>query len=175
MPILDLPVETLGEIFSQLSRLRDLLACELVCSLFHGIIKNSTRLEYRIELERAGMIDNPQCKLTTVKRLEMLHQRERAWREFNWVLRVPNITVPSTSSEKHIVTATSVMLGVVDLDSPSMGVGFKQTGFQAIDLPSVGPENMSRAWKTTMDVGEEIFEFGTAAEEHDLLAYITLL
>lgn len=174
MPVLDLPAETLGEIFFQLPQLRDLLACELVCSLFQEIIKSSTSLEYRVELARAGMIDNPQCNLTTLTRLELLRQRERAWGEFNWALRVPNITVPSTSSERHIVTQISAMLGVIDLDSTGLGGGFQTTGFQATTLPSVGQGNASQAWQMTADVGAEIFEFEAAAEEHDLLAFITL-
>ena len=175
MPVIDLPVESLREIFSQLPQIRDLLACELVCSLFQGIIKSSTSLEYRIELARAGMIDNPQCNLTTLTRLELLRQRERAWAEFDWALRVPNIAVPSTSSERHIVTQISAMLGVIGLDSaPGMRGGFQTTGFQAITLPSVGQVNASQARQTTADVGEEIFEFGTAAEEHDLLAFVML-
>ena len=117
MPVIDLPVESLREIFSQLPQIQDLLACELVCSLFQGIIKSSTSLEYRIELARAGMIDNPQCNLTTLTRLELLRQRERTWAEFDWALRVPNIAVPSTLSERHIVTQILAMLGVIGLDS----------------------------------------------------------
>lgn len=166
MLVLDLPLETLGEIFSQLSQLRDLLACELVCSLFHEIIASSTSLQYRIELARAGMIDNPQCKSTTLARLELLRQRERSWGEFIWALRVPNIAVPSASSKAHAITQISAMLGALDLHAGGMGVGFKTTGSQAITLPSV---NVSQAWQTTADV-----DFGTAAEEHDLLAYSTL-
>jgi len=173
--MLDLPMDVLTEIFAQLPHVSDVLASGQVCRLFHQIINSSTRLEYRIELEKAGMIDNPQCKLTTFTRLEMLRQREASWGGFNWKFRVPNVDIPTaqTSSEIHRVTSMSVMLGFIDSNSgPGMGGGFKTTGFQAITLPSAGDASSSE-WEV-VDVGEQIFEFGTAAEEHDLLAYTTL-
>ena len=177
MAILDLPTDVLTEIFAQVPHLLDVLACELACRYFHQIIKDSTRLEYRIELGKSGMIDNPHCNLTTSTRLEMLRQREAAWGGFNWKIRIPHVDVPSTliiSSPMQMVTSVSVMLGLVDLDSPRMGGAFgKTTGFQAITLPSVLGEDVSLVWKM-VDTGEEIFQFGAAAEEHDLLAYIAL-
>ena len=105
----------------------------------------------------------------------MLREREASWGGFNWKLRVPNVFIPSvlTSAEIHIVTSISVMLGFTDEDSePGMGHGFKTMGFQAVALPSGEDEDASLG--KVVDVGEEIFKFGTAAEEHDVRAYITL-
>lgn len=65
MAILTFPMEILVEIFSELLHITDLLACTRVCKTFHQTFKYSTRLEYRIELERAGMINNSHCNLPT--------------------------------------------------------------------------------------------------------------
>ena len=173
--ILDLPTDVLFEIFVRLPHLKDVLACGRACRLFRQIIQSSTQLEYQIELEKAGMINNPRCKLTTSRRLKMLREREASWGGFNWKLRVPNVFIPSVlaPAEIHIVTSISVMLGFADENSePGMRPGFKTTGFQAVTLPS--GEDKDTSLGKVVDVGEEIFKFGTAAEEHDLLAYITL-
>jgi DNA gyrase inhibitor GyrI len=57
MAILTLPTEILVEIFAGVPQITDILTCRCV---FCNVIKTSIRLNYyRIELERAGMINNP--------------------------------------------------------------------------------------------------------------------
>jgi len=161
MAILTLPSEILIEIFAGVPRITDLLT---VCHVFHNTIKTSIRLNYWIELERAGMIDNPHCELSTTTKLEMLRERERSWGHFDWKFITNNLKVPSTSSLLYTVTPSAVILGLKQ--------GFRTVGFQSIKLPCTVGEVAPTAWKT-VNVGEDVLAFGTSIEEHDLLAYVT--
>jgi hypothetical protein len=168
MVILKFPPEILAEILAEIPCLPDLLACGLVCDYFHQVLKDSTRLQYRIELEKSGMVNNSFCTLPTTMRLKMLRERELAWSHFNWKFINNNITVPLESSLIHAGASSVLVIGLQSVDVPW---GFGTKGFQSITLPSVDDEDLSVAWKTA-DVGEDILNFGLAIEEHDLLAYI---
>ena len=72
MAILEVPPEILAEILSEVPSLLDLLALGGVCKDFHQAFKGSVRLQYRIELEKSGMVNNSFCTLPTPARLEML-------------------------------------------------------------------------------------------------------
>jgi hypothetical protein len=169
MDFLEFPLEILIEIFSEVHHLTDLLACKLVCRTFHQVFKDSTRLEYRIALERAGMINNSCCDLPTPTRLKMLRERERAWGHFDWKSFTPDIGVPAPSSPLQEVTSNAAVLGIMDTNIPGESVTTR--GFQSVELPSMG-KNLSPQWNV-VDVGEDILDFGVAIEEHDLLAYVT--
>lgn len=169
MAVLEFPPETLVEIFAEVHYLVDLLACTRVCKDFQQVFKDSTRLQYRIELEKAGMINNPYCTLPTPARLKMLREREHAWSHLDWEFITKNIDVPLESSPVHEVASGVAVLGLLDLDM--LEVGFGTRGFQSIELPSVAGEDLSTAWKT-VDLGENILGLGMAVEEHDLLAYV---
>jgi len=166
MAILTLPTEILVEIFAGVPQITDILTCRRVCRVFCNVIKTSIRLNYRIELERAGMINNPhRCELSTIIRLEMLREREHSWRHFDYKFVTRNLEVPSTSSPLYMATPSTVVLGWEE---------FETTGFQSIELPCTEGkvEDVSSSWKT-VDVGEKVFRFTTSIEEHDLLAYVT--
>jgi hypothetical protein len=131
------------------------------------VIKTSIRLNYRIELERAGMMDNPHCELSVTTRLEMLRERERSWGHFDWKFISKDLKVPFTSSLLYMVTPSAMVLG---LEQPEEE--FETTGFQSIQLPCTEGEVVSTKWKT-VNVGERVLDFGTSIEEDDLLAYVT--
>jgi F-box-like len=167
MTILSLPTELLVEIFRRVPHFTDILACGGVCHVFRNVIETSNCLNYRIELERAGMIDNPYCKLSTTTRLEILRERERTWGHFDGKLIMRDLKVPSTVSSMYMVTPSAVVLGLEE-----SGEEFEASGFQSIKLPCTEGEVWSAAW-TAVNVGEQVLDFGTAIEEHDLLAYVT--
>ncbi|KIM37737.1 hypothetical protein M413DRAFT_30668 [Hebeloma cylindrosporum] len=162
MGLLDFAAEILVEIFSNL-HLRDLFACYGTCHRFHQLFTNSSYLQYRIELQKAGMIDNPFCRLPTPKKVEMLRERERAWSNFDWKF-IKAKKVRSTASPTHGLTANEIFLGMEGRKEE-----FVTTGIQYLKLPSiVGGAVTSASW-TRLAFGEEILEFGSAAMEHDLL------
>lgn len=169
MAVLEFPPEILVEIFAEIHCLIDLLSCTRVCKDFQQVFKESTRLQYQIELKKAGMVNNPHCTLPTPARLKMLREREHAWSHLDWEFITKNIDVPLESSPVYEVASSVVVLGLLDLDVLEAGYGTR--GFQSIELPSVGGEGLSTAWKT-VDLGESILCLGMAVEEHDLLAYI---
>jgi len=127
MTILSLPTELLVENFKRVPHFTDILACGGVCHVFRNVIETSTCLNYRIELERAGMIDNPYCKLPTTTRLEMLHERERAWSFHDGKLIMGDLKVSSTASPLYMVTPSVVVLG-----SEKYGDEFKASRFFVI-------------------------------------------
>jgi hypothetical protein len=169
MAFLELPPEIFVEIFLEVHHLTDLLACKLVCRTFHQVFKDSTRLEYRIALERAGMINNSCCNLPTNTRIKMLRERERAWGHFDWKSFTTDIGVPQPSSPLHEVTSNAAVLGLMHTHIPGESVTTR--GFQSAELASTG-EGVSADWNM-VDMGEDILDFGVAIEEHDLLAYVT--
>ena len=168
MIISQVPPEILAKIFAEVPCLLDLLACGRVCKDFHQVFKDSTRLQYRIELEKSGMVNNSYCTLPTPARVKMLCERERAWGHFNWKFITKDITAPLEASPIYAGASRIMVLGLLD---PDMSGGFSTRGFQSIVLPSRDGEDMSAAWETA-DVGENILNFGIAFEEHDLLAYV---
>ena len=170
MAILTFPMDILVEIFSEVPHITDLLACARVCKTFHQTFKYSTRLEYRIELERAGMINNTHCNLPTSMRLKMLRERERAWGHFDWGQIISDIQVPFPSSSLCGVTSTAVMWGLLDTDTP--GECINTRGFQSAQLSSTGGRDNSAVWNMA-NVGEDVLDFEAAIEENDLLVYVT--
>jgi len=162
MALQNFPPEILVEIFSNL-RLKDLFACDGTCRVFHQLFTNSSYLKYGIELEKAGMIDNPYCQLPTPTKLEMLRERERVWSTFDWMF-IKTKKVPSTASQAYDLSADELCLGI-----EGGAEEFVTTGIQYLKLPStVGGEVTPISWRR-VDFGENMLDFGSAAEEHDLL------
>ncbi|KIM37743.1 hypothetical protein M413DRAFT_448261 [Hebeloma cylindrosporum] len=124
---------------------------------------------YRIELEKAGMIDNPYCPLSTQMKLEMLCERERAWSTFDWKF-IHAKKVPSTASPAYGLSAEELSLGIEG--GPNE---FESTGIQYLKLPSIiGGQVTSSQWRC-LDFGEQVLDFGSATEEHDLLVRSRIL
>ena len=162
MAFQDFPPEILVEIFSNL-RLRDLFACDGTCRVFHQLFTNSSSLKYGIELEKAGMIDNPYCQLPTPTKVKMLRERERAWNTFDWMF-IRTKKVPSNTSPLYGLSADELFLGI-----ESRAEEFVTTGIQYLKLPStVGGEVTPISWRR-VEFGENVLDVGSAAEEHDLL------
>ncbi|KAJ3495767.1 hypothetical protein NLJ89_g10576 [Agrocybe chaxingu] len=150
-------------------RLLDLHRCRRVCHLLKDTIDGSLHLQYQMQLELAGMRNNPNSKACVTSRLELLKTREKAWRTFDWSF-VTNITVPCQSSGVYDLTPSAYLLG-----KTLSGDVFETTGIQSVQLPAKFPEDLetvSVEWNE-FDFGMHIIDFGTAIEEHDLMACVS--
>ena len=103
-----LPVEVYIQFMENLDY-RSLLSCMLVCfhfilvrasciylsyqvsRLFRDLISGTASLQYIIELAAAGQRDEPLCKMSSTKRLEMLRHHQTSWKDMKWTrdYRIP--------------------------------------------------------------------------------------
>lgn len=160
---LDLPDEVLIEILSYLDVI-DTYTCRQTCRTLYSIFSDSRKLQYFIELKIAGMQDNPYCKLSIADRLSALESRESSWKFASWSF-FTGIDVPSRWSGVYDLTPSVYLLGKSSSDSE-----FTTTGVQTIRLPD---QDSSLVEWTEFNFGMEIIDFGTAIEEHDLLACVS--
>ncbi|KAF7335661.1 hypothetical protein MVEN_02221100 [Mycena venus] len=144
----------------------DLVSC-LQCGnrLLRDIILKSVLLRYRREQERAGVQENPHVasNLVIADRLEQLLRREA-----NWLSFTPRSThtIPIDFQTTGLYDLTSDVYLVGDAPNPNthMCTGIKYT---YTSPGSDGPQ-----WRA-VDGGKSIIDFGTAFEEHDLIAMVT--
>jgi len=78
--------------------------------------------------------------------------------------------VPFPSSSLYGVTSAAVVLGLLDTDTP--GEITNTRGFQSAQLSLTDGRDNSPVWNMA-NVGEDVLDFETAIEEHDLLVYVT--
>lgn len=162
---LELPSEILIEILLDLGVI-DTYTCRRTCRQLCYIISDSMRLQYCIKVKLAGMRDNPYCKLSTADRLSLLENRESSWRFANWNFFAA-IDVPSRWSGVYDLTPSVYLLG-----KSSSDFEYVTTGVQTIKLPYQEQDASSVEW-TEFNFGTDIVDFGTAIEEHDLLACVS--
>lgn len=62
----------------------ELLQCRLVCKEYDQLIHGEKRLQYSIELARAGCVDCPSDRLPVPQRLLTLQTSQAAWRDLNF-------------------------------------------------------------------------------------------
>ncbi|KAJ7443212.1 hypothetical protein B0H11DRAFT_469874 [Mycena galericulata] len=162
LQLLDLPSELILACLAQLPT-DDIRTC-LKCGnlLLSEIILKSVSMRYRFEQERAGVEENPDRTPGPVisdRLMELLAI------EANWL----NFTPVNT----HTVTLDFQAAGIYDLASEFYLVGDTAdpiislcTGIKYIHT-SAGSQ-----WQR-IDVGSPTLDFGTALEEHDLIAMVT--
>ncbi|KAH9910844.1 hypothetical protein B0H21DRAFT_492444 [Amylocystis lapponica] len=92
MHLQDLSVDVLTPILDSLA-VRDLLACKQVSRYLLEVIDGSERLQYKIDLAVAGMVDGPPSALCTAERRSMLREYQKAWCSLELPVR-PNLTIP---------------------------------------------------------------------------------
>ncbi len=162
-----LPTEILVEILSYLD-VSDIFNCVRICRVLHNVIGESIKLQYLTQLKIAGMQDNPFCELSIADRLTALEERESSWRSLNWKF-INSIEVPSRSSGVYDVTPGVYLLGKASADSE-----YVTAGIQSIKSPSrmPDPEGTGSVEWNEFNFGMHIIDFGTAIEEHDLLACV---
>ncbi|KAF8145624.1 hypothetical protein K438DRAFT_2028646 [Mycena galopus ATCC 62051] len=144
----------------------DLDSC-LQCGnrLLRAIICESVFLRYRREQERAGVEENPQLapNLVLADRLWELQRRETNWLNFT-----PRYThnIALDFETTGLYELTSDMYFVADTPDPNTGLC---TGIKYI---RTSPGSEASQWHT-IDCEKSIIDFGTAVEEHDLIAMVT--
>ncbi|KAF9524798.1 hypothetical protein CPB83DRAFT_897597 [Crepidotus variabilis] len=171
-----LPTELLILTLSHLDTL-SIFRCMLTCRLLNTTLSSSPYLRYLTQLQISGMWNNPsqQCGITIHDRLRMLKKRERAWRTFDchWV---SSLEVPGSGHD-----GAEKWSGVYDL-TPSVyllgrakdRVGDERDVTQAIQgLRMPWGEAPTEVEWNEFNFGMQIIDFGTAIEEHDLLACVS--
>ncbi|KAF8889441.1 hypothetical protein CPB84DRAFT_1849388 [Gymnopilus junonius] len=162
--LLDLPPEILVNIFLFLHFL-DVGSCKRTCLRLCDVISNSSQIAYHVELQVAGMQDNPNCKLPITVRLQMIKDREEAWGSFKPQF-TKNVQVPFESSGLYDVTPDLYLAG------KNEKLGRRVTNhIQAIRLPHKKGEDPT--WHS-VDFASNIVDFATSIEEDDLLAAVTM-
>ena len=159
----NLPLEILIEILCYLDVI-DSYICKQTCRLLCNVISDSMKLQYFTKVKIAGMQDNPHCKLSIADRLAALERRESCWRLANWSF-FTGIDVPSRWSGVYDLTS-----GVYLLGKSSPGLEYVTAGVQTIKLPY---QDHSLVEWTEFNFGMDIIDFGSAIEEHDLLACVS--
>ncbi|KDR65771.1 hypothetical protein GALMADRAFT_232875 [Galerina marginata CBS 339.88] len=159
----DLPPEILIDIASLYLDFIDIYSLQRTCRTVLRVIQSSLQLRYKLELQIAGMLDNPLCEQPTSTRLDMLRARERAWAFFEYpFLSTPQL--PRRPSGLYDVTPSVCLLGKADDDSTTRSI-------QAVRLPHQA--NIIKKWDI-IHFDAEIIDFGTSIEENDLIASVCL-
>ncbi|KDR68945.1 hypothetical protein GALMADRAFT_256419 [Galerina marginata CBS 339.88] len=158
----DLPPEILIDIALYLD-FTDVYSLQRTCRTVSRVIQTSLQLNYKTQLQIAGMLNNPLCSLPIADRLDMVRARERAWASFEYpFLSTPQL--PHKSSGLYDITPGVCLVGKVDEDSTTRSI-------QAVHLPHQVDD--IRKWDI-IHFDEEIIDFGTSIEENDLIASVCL-
>ncbi|KAJ7448780.1 hypothetical protein FB451DRAFT_1375279 [Mycena latifolia] len=165
LQFVDLPAELILACLLNLPH-PDLVSCLKTGNrLLHDIIANSILVQYRVEQEKACVEENPAHMANSVvsDRLDDLRRREANWLNF-------------TPRSRHSVPIDFATSGVYDLGSDIYLVGDtpdQTTGLStAIKYIHTSPGSEVPEWHR-VDAGKPFIDFGTAMEEHDLIAMVT--
>ena len=123
-----------------------------------------TRDTYLRELEMAGMVDNPECPYDLVsvdQRLNMLRERERRWKNLDWVWKSTLATPPIISQPTY---ARGGAMYINKENAKDI------IGLHSACLPSKVTDDVN--W-TEIDLGKTIWVSMLAIKEHDLLVCLT--
>ncbi|TFK35706.1 hypothetical protein BDQ12DRAFT_634900 [Crucibulum laeve] len=162
MNILKLPNEILINVLV-ISGAAGVRSCARTNRTLRDIVVQSIELQYLLELEQAGLSDNPECVLPIHERLELLNRREDAWATFKYDFRT-TISMPQQSSGLYDVSSGSLFLGLPEdiQDGEALGI-------QYASIFSVQNERL--VWRN-VKVGMTVLEFVTSIREHDLIALV---
>ncbi|KAF9442873.1 hypothetical protein P691DRAFT_764807 [Macrolepiota fuliginosa MF-IS2] len=111
--LLDLPPEILIHILLHLP-FTSVVICQLVNCHLHGLISQSTVLQYYVHLGISGLVDSPRSHLAVSERLSLLLARERRWDELDLdFYKVIDVTFPF---EYNIATLSAGVFGGTALE-----------------------------------------------------------
>jgi len=130
-----------------------------------SLATSSTRDTYLRELEMAGMVDNPECpydRVSVDERLNMLRERERRWKNLDWVWKATLATPPIISQPSY------ARGGAMYINKENAKEDI--VGLHSACLPSKATDDVN--W-TEIDLGKTIWVSTLAIEEHDLLVCLT--
>ncbi|KAJ7477338.1 hypothetical protein FB451DRAFT_1396331 [Mycena latifolia] len=162
---LDLPSELILACITPL-HYKDLISCLNTRNrLLYNIIVNSILVQYGLEQHLAHLEENPSQTEDVVisDRLSDLRRREADWLNF-------------TPRSRHTLTVDFVTTGIYDLTSEIYLLGDTPDQITsictAIKYIFTSPEVDAAQWHR-VDGGKPVIDFGTALEEHDLIAMVT--
>ncbi|ESK93925.1 hypothetical protein Moror_12973 [Moniliophthora roreri MCA 2997] len=159
LQLLDLPLELLIYILSY-ARFHDLFAIQGTNRFMRHVVTTSTRLQYLIALEIAGMENNPKCSLLMPERLNMLKEREQAWSLFK-----PAFTQTIPVDQSPIVLYELAGGAFIRSDD-------RRHIINCVLLPR--DDGSQEDWGS-LRMDRSILDFGQSVEENDLVAVITAL
>ena len=157
------------EVLCRLS-LVDLISCLSTCKRLHELITSSTNVIYLMELEIAGMVDNPHCsyeKYPRSKRLEMLQEHKTRWEKLDCQWRKDiRLPVPVRSPQRYTLRSERHLLLMPPNDRIDQIADIHST-----PLPD-HPDAKVRWDKISL--GKHIHQAIVALNEHDLLVCFTM-
>lgn len=125
-----------------------------VCRLFRNI--DDVSLQYKNELEIAGMLDGPTSELETIDRLKILREHQSAWESLSW-------TAEETIRQ---------MGGVWELNGGVLGQALSHSSLMFWQLPSRIRGVQSRNW--IIQVPDTNIRDFTMDPSYDLLIAVQL-
>lgn len=125
-----------------------------MCSRLKKIIEVKEEIQYIIELEIAGLEDNPRCNWSYAKRLQCLTRYQSAWDQFKWSKQsvVPNLK------------------RLWELNGGVLGQGDTNDVFHFSRLPSEVRQIQEESWTIRPEI-RDIQDFGMDPSQ-DLLIWI---
>ncbi|KAJ7191284.1 hypothetical protein GGX14DRAFT_601033 [Mycena pura] len=165
LQFLDLPPELILACLVHLP-FNDLTTCLNAGNrLLHDILADSVLMRYRAEQEYAGIEENLHVlsNLVISDRLKELRRREEDWLDFSPRAR-HTITLDFRTTGLYDLAADIYMVGDTPDPATSLCTAIKYV------YTSPGPDTAQ--WHC-INAGRPIVDFGTALEEHDLIAIVT--
>jgi hypothetical protein len=170
--LMDLPSELIIHVVSLLC-LKDLLSARLLNRHFDVIIQESTLLQYYVETQLAGVVDNSKCKLPTADKLSSLRNREQAWSSlkpnFNAIFLIPQRPRHAFPGFPQYYDFADGIYGRTFPGNPWLGE--QGSILRHIQLPSSPDDSLQ--WKE-IKLEHNVLDFALAVGDHDLVAAITL-
>ncbi|KIM36248.1 hypothetical protein M413DRAFT_31841 [Hebeloma cylindrosporum] len=158
------------EVLCRLS-LVDLISCLSACKRLNELITSSTNLVYLMELEMAGMVDNPHCsyeKYPRNRRLDMLKEHNRRWETFDCQWR-EDVQLPVRVKGAYRVTTAEGHLLLLPLDEQHID----QIGGDIYSAPLPDYPKAKLQWNK-IRLGKHLRPAKAALLEHDLLVCFTI-
>ncbi|KAI5890017.1 uncharacterized protein SCHCODRAFT_02478678, partial [Schizophyllum commune H4-8] len=156
MSLADLPDELIISVLLHL-RAEDLYRCMRLSKRIAGIIQGTARLRYHALLDLYGLEDNEECRADVNEKIESLLLREDAYLNFRYRFE------ESTTSDGYP--------SIYDLSSGRFVMG-NENGSMSVRSAKLPTEAGQRITWSEIIVGQFICDFGTAVEEHDLIAFV---
>ena len=156
------------EVLCRLS-LVDLISCLSTCKQLHELVSSSTNVIYLMELEMAGMVDNPHCsydKYPRSKRLEMLQEHNTRWEKLDCQWR-KDIWLPVR------VTHPLAYASIVSSETHLLLLPPNDQNSNIHSTPLPDHPDIKVRWDQ-ISFGKHIVQAKTALHEHDLLVCFTM-
>jgi hypothetical protein len=164
--LLDLPLELLVQILSEIPFINHLLSAQLTCRYLHNIVRNTVQFQYLIDAKSAAVEDNPNSILVPAERLRTLRRHEHAWGNFV-VGNQTSIAIRNHHSGLYDLSAGIYVQG----EEGEGSVKYPTTALRYIRLSPHAQASQDQWAKISVD--RNIIDFRLAVIEHDLIALVT--